>query len=135
MKRKKYILVAVICVMSLAFRSNAETAGELIAQAHKHDNMYTLGPEASQQKALSFYESALAAEPDEKQRLHILYRMAQLCGSSYDLSKGEKPDFHKANRTFWTIVSRSGSIASISLFQLYNTSISSSLISIENSSL
>lgn len=75
---------------------NTKTADELIKQAHAHDNMYTLGPSASQQKALSFYNSALAAEPDEKQRLHILYRMAQLYGSSYDLSKGEKPNFRKA---------------------------------------
>ncbi len=99
MKVNKYILSSIICVIFLALRGNAETAktaSEFIAQAHNHDNMYILGPEASQQKAISLYNSALTTEPDEKQRLHILYRMAQLYGSSYDLSKGEKPNFHKA---------------------------------------
>ena len=99
MKLKRHILLVVICLMFLALRGGAETvktASDLIVQAHKHDNMYTLGPQANQQKALSFYQSALAAEPDDKQRLHILYRMAQLYGSAYELSKGEKPNFRKA---------------------------------------
>lgn len=81
-----------------------DKVAELIGQAHKHDNMYTLGPEASQQRALSFYESALAAEPDRKQRLHILYRMAQLNGSAYQLEKGEKPNFQEAIRLYKEII-------------------------------
>lgn len=84
--------------------TTVETAAEYINEAHKHDNMYTLGPEADQQKALSLYKSALAAEPDKKQRLHILYRMAQLYGSAYQLEKGEKPDFHKAISLYKVIV-------------------------------
>lgn len=101
MKLKILILIvaalSVITSLTAAEQpENPKTAAELITQAHKHDNMYTLGPDANQQKALSFYLSALAAEPDKKQHLHILYRMAQLNGSSYDLSKGEKPDFRKA---------------------------------------
>ena len=102
MRLKVLILFAVIhatVLATIAFSVKAEstnTVAGLIDRAHKHDNMYTLGPSASQQKALRFYESALAVEPDEKQRLHILYRMAQLYGSSYDLSKGEKPNFRKA---------------------------------------
>ena len=82
----------------------AKTADELIAQAHKHDNMYTLGPQASQQRALAYYREALAAEPDDKQRLHILHRMAQLYGSAYQLEKGEKPDFLKAISLYTIIV-------------------------------
>ncbi len=78
---------------------------EFIRQAHKHDNMYTPGREAGQQKALSFYQSALAAEPDRKQRLHILYRMAQLNGSAYQLEKGEKPDFQEAIKLYKEIIS------------------------------
>ncbi|MHC4212832.1 MAG: tetratricopeptide repeat protein, partial [Planctomycetota bacterium] len=84
--------------------ATTQNVSELIEQAHKHDNMYTLGPEASQQKAVSLYEKALAAEPDEQQRLHILYRMAQLYGSSYQLEKGEKPDFPKAISIYKKIV-------------------------------
>lgn len=99
MKMKLSILLVVSCVMFLAVRGSGETvktAAALIEQAHEYDNMYTLGPKASQHKAISFYQSALSAEPDDKQRLHILYRMAQLYGSSYDLSRGEKPNFVKA---------------------------------------
>lgn len=99
MKLKALLLCTVVFVAgSLPVKAEdaVNTADEFIRQAHGHDNMYTLGAEASQEKALSFYESALAAGADEKQRLHILYRMAQLWGSSYDLTKGEKPNFHKA---------------------------------------
>jgi len=82
-----------------------DKVAEFIAQAHKHDNMYTLGPEAGQQEALSLYQSALAAEPDRKQRLHILYRMAQLNGSAYQLEKGEKPNFQEAIKLYKEIIS------------------------------
>jgi tetratricopeptide (TPR) repeat protein len=81
-----------------------DKVAELIRQAHKHDNMYTLGRDASQQKALSFYQSALSAEPDKKQRLHILYRMAQLNGSAYQLEKGEKPNFPEAIKLYKEII-------------------------------
>ncbi len=77
-------------------QATTETAAERIERAHRYDNMYTLGPEASQQKALRLYASALEAEPDAQQRLHILFRMAQLHGSSYQLEKGERPDFRQA---------------------------------------
>jgi len=103
--RAAFGILAIILAAALTVKAeSAETAAELIEQAHKHDNMYTLGPEAGQQKALSLYESALASEPDDKQRLHILYRMAQLCGSSYDLSKGEKPDFNRAISIYKQII-------------------------------
>jgi hypothetical protein len=82
-----------------------DKVAEFIAQAHKHDNMYTLGRDADQQKALSLYQSALAAEPDKKQRLHILYRMAQLNGSAYQLEKGEKPNFQEAIKLYKEIIS------------------------------
>lgn len=83
---------------------STKTAAEFINQAHKHDNMYASDSESDQQKALRFYESALAEGPDEKQRLHILYRMGQLYGSAYQLEKGEKPDFHKAISLYKKIV-------------------------------
>jgi tetratricopeptide (TPR) repeat protein len=72
------------------------TAGQLIEQAHRHDNMWASDQDADQKKALEYYEAALAAQPDEQQKLHILYRMAQLYGSAYQLEKGERPDFRKA---------------------------------------
>ena len=82
----------------------AQNVAELIEQAHECDNMYTLGPERSQQKALDLYQAALEAGADEKQRLHILYRMAQLYGSAYELQKGEKPDFRKAIQLYERII-------------------------------
>ncbi|MFC1678030.1 hypothetical protein ACFL3G_13350, partial [Planctomycetota bacterium] len=98
-------LLAIVLLTGVTAKAeSADTVAELIGQAHKHDNMYTLGPGASQLKALGYYESALQAEPDEKQRLHILYRMGQLYGSSYDLSKGEKPDFGKAIELYKQII-------------------------------
>lgn len=75
---------------------STKTTADLIQQAHQYDSMYTLSPKTSQQDALNLYQQALNADPDDQQRLHILYRMAQLYGSSYDLSRGEKPNFLKA---------------------------------------
>ncbi len=72
------------------------TADQSIEEAHKYDNMWASDQEADQKKALGYYSAALSSGPDERQRLHILYRMAQLYGSAYQLEKGEKPDFHKA---------------------------------------
>jgi tetratricopeptide (TPR) repeat protein len=54
--------------------------------------------------SLSLYQSALAAEHDKKQRLHILYRMAQLNGSAYQLEKGEKPNFQEAIELYKEII-------------------------------
>jgi tetratricopeptide (TPR) repeat protein len=98
------LLTVLLFVTATLKADEPDKVAELIRQAHKHDNMYTLGPEASQQKALSFYQSALAAEPDKKQRLHILYRMAQLNGSAYQLEKGEKPDFQEAIKLYKEII-------------------------------
>lgn len=87
-------------LLSAGFAQAQETDTEdFIRQAHQYDNMYALGPQTSQQAALRLYEQALTTEPDDQQRLHILYRMAQLNGSAYQLEKGEKPDFHRAIET------------------------------------
>ena len=85
-------------------RAQAQTASELIEHAHKYDNMYVSSPDASRQKALEFYQTALRAGPDDKQCLHILFRMAQLYGSAYQLEKGEEPDFHQAIRLYRQII-------------------------------
>ena len=95
-RRLLVLLALTLPLLWSSKQATTETAAERIERAHKHDNMYTLGPEASQQKALRLYASALEAEPDARQRLHILFRMAQLYGSAYQLEKGEKPDFRKA---------------------------------------
>ncbi|MDH4241253.1 MAG: hypothetical protein OEW48_16975 [Phycisphaerae bacterium] len=99
------LLPVLLLATTILKAEDPDKVAELIGQAHKHDNMYTLGPEASQQKALSLYQSALSAEPDKKQRLHILYRMAQLNGSAYQLEKGEKPNFPEAIRLYKEIIS------------------------------
>lgn len=98
------LLPVLLLATAVLKAENPDTVTELIEQAHKHDNMYTLGPEASQQKAIGFYRIALAGEPDDEQRLHILYRMAQLNGSAYQREKGEKPNFHEAIRLYKQIV-------------------------------
>jgi tetratricopeptide (TPR) repeat protein len=98
------LLTVLLLTAATSKAEEPDEAAELIRQAHEHDNMYTLGPEASQQKALSLYQSALAAEPDRKQRLHILHRMAQLNGSAYQLEKGEKPDFQEAIKLYKEII-------------------------------
>lgn len=89
---------------SVSAADDGKTAADLIAKAHKHDNMYTLGPQASRQKALEYYRPALETHPDDKQRLHILYRMAQLHGSAYQLEKGEKPNFAEAINLYKKII-------------------------------
>ena len=97
--------VGILTLLSGVCAANdGNAAADLIAEAHKFDNMYTLGPEASQQKAIEYYSSALESEPDDEQRLHALHRMAQLYGSAYRLDKGEKPDFNKAISLYNTIV-------------------------------
>lgn len=72
------------------------TPERLIERAHQYDNMWASNQDADQKKALECYGAALQAGPDDRQRLHILYRMAQLHGSAYQLEKGERPNFHKA---------------------------------------
>ena len=67
------VLALLALALSMAWSTThirAETATELIERAHQYDNMYTLSPEASQQKALGLYESALKAEPDDQRREH-----------------------------------------------------------------
>jgi tetratricopeptide (TPR) repeat protein len=94
-----YVLLALVFVLPTAWalsETSPRNAAELIARAHGHDNMYTLGPEASQERAVQLYELALQADPNERERLHILFRMAQLYGSAYQVEKGEKPNFRKA---------------------------------------
>jgi len=81
-----------------------KTAAELIEQAHKHDAAYTLGASVNRPKALSLYQSALTAEPDQKRRLHVLYRMAQLYGTTYRKDKGETSDYHRAISLYKEII-------------------------------
>jgi len=102
------LLIPFACVLVLIpaviAKADTQNIADLINQAHQHDNMYTLGPEASQQEAVKLYEAALAAGPDDKQRLHILYRMAQLYGSAYERQKGEEPDYQKAISLYKEII-------------------------------
>ncbi|MHC4314104.1 MAG: hypothetical protein ACYSW3_16745 [Planctomycetota bacterium] len=45
-------LLPVLLLAAVTLKAeDPDKVAELIAQAHKHDNMYTLGPEASQQEA------------------------------------------------------------------------------------
>ncbi|MHC4155339.1 MAG: hypothetical protein ACYST6_10525 [Planctomycetota bacterium] len=91
-------------ILAVSPGAQGQTASELIEHAHKYDNMYVSSSDASQQKALESYQAALRAGPDDEQRLHILYRMAQLHGAAYQLEKGEKPDFRKAIQLYEQII-------------------------------
>lgn len=96
------LLCVLLVIASVAEAS--ETAAEFIKEAHKYDNMYTLGPDTSQEKAIDLYNKALKAKPSDDERLHILFRTAQLYGSSYQVEKGEKPDYYKAIGIYEKIV-------------------------------
>ncbi len=84
--------------------ARAETAAELIERARQYDSGYTIGPEASRQKAIELYGQALAAGPDNQQRLETLFRMAQLHGCIFDRQKGERPDFRRAISFYQQVV-------------------------------
>ena len=103
----KLITALTIVLMSAVSPSKAQsrnTAVDIINEAHNYDISYTSGSTTNRQRALSLYSSALEAEPDDGQRLHILYRMAQLNGTNYRLDRGEKPDFHKAIELYKEII-------------------------------
>ncbi|MHC4154135.1 MAG: tetratricopeptide repeat protein [Planctomycetota bacterium] len=104
MKPHTAVLVALAILLSEPVLAGEQSAAELVQRAHECDNMYSIGPGVSQQNALRLYESALQSGPDNEQRLHILYRMAQLYGTGYEIEKGEKPDFHKAIQLYEQIV-------------------------------
>ncbi|MCP4612640.1 MAG: hypothetical protein GY845_28405 [Planctomycetes bacterium] len=95
-KLLEQLLLGAVIFSAGAVANNSDTVAELIEEAHKYDNMWATSQDANRQSALKFYNAALGADPDEDQRLHILYRMAQLYGSAYQLEKDEKPDFRKA---------------------------------------
>jgi tetratricopeptide (TPR) repeat protein len=95
-KLLEQLLLGAVIFSASAVANNSDTVAELIEEAHKYDNMWATSQDANRQSALKFYNAALGADPDEDQRLHIIYRMAQLYGSAYQLEKDEKPDFRKA---------------------------------------
>lgn len=84
--------------------ARADTAAELIEQARQYDCGYSAGPDASQARALETYRRALAAQPQPPQRLHILFRMAQLHSCAYRIEKGETPNYPEALRLYQQIV-------------------------------
>lgn len=101
------VLALLALALSMAWsptQVRAETATELIEQAGQYDATQTLGPGVDRQKALELYEKALAAGPDQQQRLQVLFRMAQLHGCIFDPKKGEKPDLRKAVSLYQQIV-------------------------------
>ncbi len=66
----------------------SDRAGDLIQQARQHDGMYNLGPQVGPDRAISLYHEALKVDPNDRQKLHILSRLAQLYAYS------ERPDRH-----------------------------------------
>ncbi|MHC4475483.1 MAG: tetratricopeptide repeat protein [Planctomycetota bacterium] len=104
MKIYAVVLTTLTAIFAGPISADEQTAAEFIKQAHRYDNMYSLGPHTSQQEALKLYQSALEAGPDDEQRLHILYRTAQLYGCAYQVKKGEKPDFDKAIALYEQII-------------------------------
>ncbi len=104
------IVVVVTCapgVVALGQQGRAATtirASELVEQAHHYDRAYNAGPEADRQQAIRYYRAALGANPTREERLHALFRLAQLHGACYQATKGEKPDYCKAISLYEQIV-------------------------------
>lgn len=71
---------------------------DIIAKAHEYDINYAPKESVDRNKAIAGYEKAMAAGADYSQRLHVLFRLAQLHGTSYDKTIGEKPDYPTAIR-------------------------------------
>jgi tetratricopeptide (TPR) repeat protein len=92
MKRTRYRCSVCVAGILLACSPPAvwgsDRAGDLIQEAHQHDGLYNLGPQVSPDRAISLYHQALQVGPDDRQRLHILSRLARL----YTYS--ERPDRH-----------------------------------------
>jgi len=59
-----------------------------IEEAKKHDCNYT--PQANRDKAVECYRKAISAMPASMNRMALEFRVAQLLGSVYQASKGEK---------------------------------------------
>jgi len=107
MKSASDIVLKLLVTLLIAATAEAGSIGkvdDLISQARKYDSKYTLGPQTSQQKALELYQSALISGLSKEQRLETLFRMAQLNGCAYKVSKGEKPDYQKAISLYEQIV-------------------------------
>lgn len=98
------IILLATATAAEASPADAKTADELIKEAQKYDYLYNLGPDASREKALGYYKKALDAKPLESERLHVLFRMAQLHGCVFRAEKGEEPDFRKAIELYEEIV-------------------------------
>jgi tetratricopeptide (TPR) repeat protein len=98
------ILVLVTLAPWPTSEARADTAAELIEQARQYDCGYSAGPDAGQRQALETYRRALAAQPEPPQRLHILFRMAQLHSCAYRIEKGETPNYAEALRLYQQIV-------------------------------
>jgi len=72
------------------------TAACLLEEAHAHDGNYGEAQDVDRDKALALYEGVLRADPTREQRLHSLWRMAQLCSANFLREKGEGPRYDKA---------------------------------------
>ena len=106
----RLVAVLVACVQGVVAVGQQEgtvatvRADELIEQAHRYDRAYNAGPEADRQQAIQHYQAALGADPTREERLHALFRLAQLHGVCYQAAKGEKPDYRKAISLYGQIV-------------------------------
>jgi tetratricopeptide (TPR) repeat protein len=92
MKRTRYrfsgCVAGILLACCLPEVSGSDRAGDLIQEAHQHDGMYNLGPQVSPDRAISLYYRALRVDPNDRQKLHILSRLAQLHMYS------DRPDRH-----------------------------------------
>lgn len=104
------VVVLIACVQGIAVHgqqpgtATTTRAGKLIEQAHRYDRAHNAGPEADRQQAIQHYRTALDADPTREERLHALFRLAQLHGVCYQAAKGEKPDYPKAISLYEQIV-------------------------------
>jgi len=96
------IAFPVVCHAESDTAADAET---LIGEARSFDGMYCGSSREDREKAIAMYESAIGTQPGRTQTLEILFRLAQLHGTNYQISKGEKPRYGQAMRLYERIVS------------------------------
>lgn len=104
--KTKFIIIAfafLVILPTAAKSKEQDPAAEFVRKARQYDGMYVSSKRADQQLALDFYIKAIKANPVTSQRLQILHRIARLCGSSYQIEKGEKPDYDMAILTYKAI--------------------------------
>lgn len=99
------LVVLLLPVVCRADSDATADAAQLIGEARRFDGIYCGLQQEDREKAIAAYEAALRANPDHTQTLEVLFRLAQLHGTNYQIPKGEKPRYGQAMQLYQRIVS------------------------------